>query len=136
MKVLFVCRGNVGRSQAASGLYNNLHPGESDSAGTRPTNPELTVGEISKSKNIVVVMDELGIDISKNTRQLVTPKLVEQYDKVINMAEPDTVPDFLINNSKVEVWDIEDPAYMDIDDTRKIRDQILEKVKNLATRVH
>ena len=81
-------------------------------------------------------MDELGIDISKNTRQLVTPKLVEQYDKVINMAEPDTVPDFLINNSKVEVWDIEDPAYMDIDDTRKIRDQILEKVKDLATRVH
>lgn len=136
VRVLFVCRGNVGRSQAASGLYNNLYPGESDSAGTRPNHPELTVGEISKSKNIVVVMDELGIDIAKNARQLITPELIEQYGKVINMAEPETVPDFLVDNPKVEVWDIEDPAHMGVDDTRMVRDQILERVKDLATRIH
>ncbi|MDB5183787.1 MAG: protein tyrosine phosphatase [Candidatus Saccharibacteria bacterium] len=132
-KILFVCRGNVGRSQAASALYNSLHPSGSDSAGTNPIHPELTVGEISKSKNIVTVLKELGLDISNNARQLVTPELVESYDKVINMAEPETVPAFLINNPKVEVWDIEDPAYMDVDDTRKIRDQIFAKVKDLAT---
>lgn len=34
MKILFVCRANVGRSQAAMGLYNATHQDTSESAGT------------------------------------------------------------------------------------------------------
>ena len=128
-KVLFVCRGNVGRSQKASALYNSLRPDQSDSAGTAPKFPELTVGEIPKSKNAVIAMDELGIDISKNARQLITPEIINQYDIVINMAEPDTLPNFMTDNSRIENWNIEDPANMDLDGTRTIRDQIYSKVK-------
>jgi len=134
-KVLFICRGNVGRSQMASALFDSLHPGQSDSAGTAPKFPELTVGEIPKSKNAVIVMDELGIDMSKNTRRLITPEIINQYDIVINMAEPDTLPDFMIKNPNIENWDIEDPADMNVDDTRAIRDQIFSKIRTLSQRI-
>lgn len=134
-KVLFVCRGNVGRSQMASAQFNSLHPGQSDSAGTAPKFPELTVGEIPKSKNAILAMNELEIDMSKNTRRLITPEIMNKYDIVINMAESNTLPDFMINNPSIENWDVEDPANMDLDSTQMIRDQIYSKVKALSQRI-
>lgn len=36
-KILFICSGNVGRSQAAEGFYNHFtHSNDASSAGTNP----------------------------------------------------------------------------------------------------
>ena len=134
-KVLFICRGNVGRSQMASELFNSINTTKSDSAGTNPKFPELTVGEIPTAKNAFVVMQELGLDITQNTRRRITPEILDNYDIAICMAEPDTMPDFLIHSPKLEMWSIVDPADMDLADTRQIRDQIFAKVKELSAKL-
>ncbi len=134
-KVLFICRGNVGRSQMASELFNSINTTKSDSAGTNPKFPELTVGEIPKAKNAFVVMQELGLDITQNTRRRITPEILDDYDIAICMAEPDTMPDFLTHSPKLEMWSITDPADMDLADTRQIRDQIFAKVKELSAKL-
>lgn len=134
-KVLFICRGNVGRSQMASELFNSINTTKSDSAGTNPKFPELTVGEIPKAKNAFVVMQELGLDITQNTRRRITPEILDNYDIAICMAESDTMPEFLTHSPKLEMWSIVDPADMDLADTRQIRDQIFAKVKELSAKL-
>lgn len=67
MRILILCTGNSCRSQMAHGIIQSLDESlEVYSAGTKPTamvNPKA-----------VMVMNEIGIDISNHT-----PKSVEQY---------------------------------------------------------
>lgn len=131
MKVLFVCRANVGRSQAGTALYNKIHPGNSDSAGTIVDNPGERLVDRKGAKNIIKVMLEHDIDIASNIRTQIDENLVNQYDKVIVMAETKTIPDWLRDNSKTEIWTIQDPKDQDIETTRRIVGQIEEKVRSL-----
>ncbi|MBC7869083.1 hypothetical protein H7X69_02815 [Candidatus Saccharibacteria bacterium] len=131
MKVLFVCRANVGRSQAATALYNQIHPGNSDSVGTIVDNPGEKLVDRKGAKNIIEVMFEHDIDITSNRRTQINENRINQYDKVIVMAEQKTIPDWLRDNSKTEVWTIQDPKDQDIETTRKIVREIEEKVKSL-----
>lgn len=95
MKVLFICRANVGRSQAAMELYNQLYPGNADSAGTIVDNPGERLIDRKGAVNIIEVMREDGIDMSDNTRKQLDISMVNQYDKLIVMAEKDTIPEWL-----------------------------------------
>src|SRR3989344_5808999 len=80
MKILFVCRGNVGRSQMAEALFSNYSNHKVYSAGTK-------------------VYENEG-------------------EKIIVMAEPETIPEFLRNNNKAMYWEIEDPKGKSIEDYR------------------
>lgn len=93
MKILFVCRGNVGRSQAAMALYNGNAEEKSLSAGTIVGDETRTVGERELATSIVQVMKEEGLDISKNTSTQIIPEMMGDFDKVIVMAELYSVPD-------------------------------------------
>lgn len=68
-KILFVCYGNVGRSQMAEAYYNHFTKSTKViSAGTDPT----TSARYSKpSLEIIKVMKEEGIDISKNKVKMI-----------------------------------------------------------------
>ena len=116
----------------AEAFYNRVHPGCAKSAGTVVDIPGEKLSSRHKGANALVVMKEIGIDISDKTRREVTRKMLDDFDKVIVMAEPYTLPHYLINNPKVDYWSIENPVYMDIEDTRKIRDQILKKIKTIV----
>jgi arsenate reductase (thioredoxin) len=131
MKYLFVCRANVGRSQAAMGLYNSNHSEKSESAGTITHFQDVVLKDREGAENIVQAMNELGIDISNNKPRQITSELVNDFDKVIVMAEPETIPDWLKNNPKAEIWTIEDAKDQDIETTRKIVQQIKSKVSVL-----
>jgi protein-tyrosine-phosphatase len=131
MKVLFVCRANVGRSQAAMGLYNATHIDKSESAGTITHFQDVSLKDREGAENIVQAMKEVGIDISNNKPRQITPEIVNDFDKVIVMAEPETIPDWLKNNPKTEVWTIQDAKDQDIETTRKIVEQIKSKVSVL-----
>lgn len=132
MKVLFVCRGNVGRSQAAMALYNVSADESSSSAGTMVGNETRTVGERELATSIVQVMQEEGLDISKNTSTQITPEMIEDFDKVIVMAEAYSIPKWLNNSPKTEIWDIPDLKGVSIDEARSTVSLIKAKLTKLT----
>ena len=131
MKVLFICRANVGRSQVAMELYNQLHPGDADSAGTIVDNPGERLIDRKGAVNIIEVMREDGIDMSNNTRKQLDISMVSQYDKLVVMAEEDTIPEWLKKEPKATVWTIQDPKNQDVETTRSIVNQLSDLVRAL-----
>ncbi|MFA6437070.1 MAG: low molecular weight phosphatase family protein [Candidatus Paceibacterota bacterium] len=135
MKILFVCRGNVGRSQIAEALFNKETNGEIEaiSAGTKLSGPEQPIGKITADvKNVFEVMKEDGLDISKNIRKQLTKEMADSADKIIfTVDERDPIPDYLIGNPKVIKWHVIDPKGQSLEFTRKSRDQIKELIKDL-----
>lgn len=131
MKVLFICRANVGRSQAAMELYNQLHPGDADSAGTIVDNPGEKLIDRKGAVNIIEVMREDGIDMSNNIRKQLDISMVDQYDKLVVMAEEDTIPEWLKKEPKTITWIIQDPKDQDIETTRSIVNQLRELIQAL-----
>jgi arsenate reductase len=131
MKTLFVCRANVGRSQAAMELYNLKFPGRASSAGTIVDMP----GELLKyrpgAENIINAMREYGLDMSENKRSQLRQSDLEQYDQIVVMAEPETVPDWLAKNLKTLVWDIPDPKDQTLERTREIVADIKARIDSL-----
>ena len=137
MNILFVCSQNVGRSQTAAALYNSLvSDGHADSAGTKVGDEEgQTLAERAKvsngAKEVLQVMHELGMDLSRHTRKQVRPEQLAQYDKVIVMAEPDTIPDWLRQSDKFVYWDVPDPRYLGLDAHRITLDALRRRIVEL-----
>ena len=134
MKILFVCRGNVGRSQMAEALFRKMTGDkyEVSSAGTKLSGPEQKLKELPLAENLIKCMEEEGIDVSDCIRNPVTQEMVESANKVVLIiGEEDFVPDYLINNPKVSKWITPDPKGQDLDFHRMVRDQIKIKLETL-----
>jgi arsenate reductase len=124
MNVLFVCLHNAGRSQMSAALFERAARGRhrAMSAGTTPADrvhPE-----------VVEVMSELGIDVSKNTPQKLTRELAEQADVVVTMGCGDECP--YIPGKRYLDWELEDPKGRPLDEVRATRDEIARRVEALA----
>lgn len=132
MKVLFICRGNVGRSQIAEALLKKeaANRFEVSSAGTKLSGPEQPIGELTPAINEVLdVMNEIGIDVSRNVRRQVTEEMAQYSDKIILVVDDnDPIPDYLTNNPKVIRWDVLDPKGKDLEFTRNVRNQISDLI--------
>jgi protein-tyrosine-phosphatase len=126
---LFVCVENAGRSQMAEAFARHYGNGkvEAVSAGTMPSD---TVNPL-----VVQVMQERGIDISKNKPKLITPQMVREADMIIVMgcSAQGFCPAPMLN--KVVDWGIEDPKGKPIEKVREIRDEIENKVKALIDEI-
>lgn len=134
MNVLFVCAYNVGRSQMAAALFNkHSQNGHADSAGT-------IVGEghgqtitqraqnVGGAQNVISVMDGEGIDVREETRTQIHEAMLNNYDKVVVMAEQNTIPDWLRNSDKFVYWHIEDPRTKDLEGVKVAKEEIKAKV--------
>lgn len=134
MKYLFICRGNVGRSQMAEALFRKM-TGDAyqiSSAGTKLSGPEQSLKELLAAEILLDCMKEEGIDLSNNIRKQVTFEMADEADKIILVVdESDSVPDYLINNGKVQKWIVPDPKGKDLDFHRMVRDQIKGRLQNL-----
>lgn len=135
MKILFVCRGNIARSQIAQSLLERNYNIKSKSAGTSLSKPEL--GENlsvfgDKIKHLLTIMNEENIDFSDRKRKSLTPEMVKEADKIIVMAELETIPDFLDENPKVIYWGVEDPKGKSVDKHREVREQIKTLLKDFV----
>ena len=143
MEVLFVCNGNITRSQVAKALFNRLTTNHAESAGTRvhqregQTLKEVVEEASARGVSVVVLqlMAEEQIDLSENTRKQVTAAMVDAADKVIVMADRDTLPDYLLANEKVVFWDFPDTLEASYEFVRDIKDQIKQRVHELVQEI-
>jgi len=124
--VLFVCVHNSGRSQMAEAFFNKLAGGKAQalSAGTQPANEVNPV--------VVEAMREAGINIASKKPKALTMDMVEKAERMITMgcgAEAEAVcPASFI---ETEDWALEDPKGKSLEQVRKIRDEIKERVARL-----
>jgi protein-tyrosine-phosphatase len=77
----------------------------------------------------VAVMAEEGIDIARETPQLLSVDSVKASDVVITMGCGDACPVF--PGKRYEDWELEDPAGKDLDRVRDIRDDIRRRIEKL-----
>lgn len=121
--VLFVCVHNAGRSQMAAAYLTHLGGDrvEVRSAGSAPAD--------SVNPAVVEAMREEGVDISAETPKLLTVEAVQASDVVVTMGCGDACPVF--PGKRYEDWQLDDPAGMDVEGVRPIRDAIRARVERL-----
>ncbi|OHA32201.1 MAG: hypothetical protein A2928_00935 [Candidatus Taylorbacteria bacterium RIFCSPLOWO2_01_FULL_45_15b] len=131
MKVLFICRGNVGRSQFASALLKKMNLGhEVISAGTKVEGKDGTSrhGQLLKDCNgaerVIDVMDEVGVNVRDNARTQLAPEMLPGVDRVIVMSEREHMPEYLNNWPGMVYWDVPDPKGHDVEFHREIREKV------------
>jgi arsenate reductase (thioredoxin) len=121
MNVLFVCVQNAGRSQIAEALFERIG-GVGRSAGTAPADrvhPE-----------VVEVMREVGVELEGRTPHRLDNADVEWADVVVTMGCGDACP--VLPGKRYVDWELSDPAGRPLDEVRKIRDEIAERIRNLV----
>ncbi|MBI5803898.1 low molecular weight phosphatase family protein [Candidatus Pacearchaeota archaeon] len=138
MKILFVCKANVFRSQIAEAYVKKFCKDcEVRSAGTVVSQEGQTLEDRKEkgAKMVVDVMKEEGTDISKKRIKLVTRESVKWADKIICMAQKETIPDFLKEKDFV-FWDVEDATpESDYEFFVKSREKIKKLVRKFAESV-
>ena len=125
--VLFACVHNAGRSQMAAAFFNMLVNREKVralSAGTQPgdrVHPE-----------VVMAMNEAGVDLSGATTTRLAPELAQQADMLITMGCGDECP--YVPGVERDDWPLDDPKGKPIERVRAIRDDVRSRVETLIDR--
>jgi len=122
-EVLFICVQNSGRSQMAAALLRELSGGRVHvrSAGSEPGGSILPV--------VVEVMAEQGIDLADDFPKPLTDDVVRAADAVITMGCGDACP--IYPGKRYLDWQLTDPAELDADGVRRVRDEIRAHVEEL-----
>ncbi len=134
MNVLFVCSGNISRSQMAMEYFKRLSNGKTASAGTRVTVPGETIGDRADAQVVLQAMHEDGIDMTANKRTVLTPEVLNDFDKIVVLAEPDRIPAWLSKSPKFEYWETRKVKGVPIEAVREVRDMIKARVRDLVKR--
>ncbi len=121
--VLFLCVHNAGRSQMALGWFNHL-AGDRAVAWSGGSEPGKEV-----NPSAILAMEEVGIDIAQEFPKPWTDEIVQAADVVVTMGCGDACP--LFPGKRYEDWELPDPAGLDLDAVRPIRDEIEQRVRGL-----
>lgn len=121
--VLFVCTQNAGRSQMAQAFFERHGPDDvrAESAGAEPAEAVHAV--------VIEAMREVGIDLGGRRPKKLTLEMQLHADWAITLACGAKCP---YVPSVVEDWDVADPAGAPLEEVRSIRDDIEERVRDLA----
>ena len=124
-RVLFLCTGNSARSQMAEGLLRQMAGDrfEVSSAGTYPK------GMHPRS---VEVMNEIGIDISKQTSKDVLIFVKDKFDYVITVCDRAKQQCPVFPGAEPIHWGFDDPAEApptrQLEVFRNVRDEIRRRL--------
>ena len=114
----------------AAALFTKYSGMKTFSAGTKVLeNENQKIKEIPQAEPVIRFMRKEGINVAEDTRTQLTTEMVQESDRIIVMAEPETIPEYLSKSDKMEFWDIKDPKGMDDEGYEKIVSQIKSKLK-------
>ena len=121
--VLFLCIHNSGRSLAAKVLLDHYAQGRIDvrSAGSEPGN--------KLNPSVVAVLEERGLDPSKEFPKPLTDDDARAADVVVTMGCGDTCPFY--PGKRYLDWELRDPAGLPVEQVRPIVDDIDHRVQAL-----
>ena len=125
--VLFVCQGNIFRSQVAEAFFNAWAP-EGWRAVSGGTNPKAAI-----HPEAVALMAEMGIDISHQKPKSLDLNVAASAWRVIAMCSMPTCPVDIAD--KTEHWEVVDPADLPRERWPEIREDIAERVKALIREI-
>ena len=123
-KVVFACVHNAGRSQMAAAFFNHLADPNNASAASAGTEPGRRI-----HPEVLVVMNEVGIDLSDATPQRLTEGLARQAQLLVTMGCGDKCP--YVPGLKRDDWPLKDPKGLPIEEVRTIREDIRKRVEEL-----
>ena len=126
--VLFLCTHNAGRSQMAMGFFQQL-AGDRAVAWSGGSEPGNTVNPAA-----IAAMQERGIDISGEYPKPWTDEVVRAADVVITMGCGDACP--VLPSKRYQEWVLDDPAGLDVNSVRPIRDDIERRVHRLLAELN
>lgn len=135
MKILFICDLNISRSQIAETFFNHFSKKHySKSAGTEVNDKN---GELIKNVGVIVseTMSEEGFDLSNKVRTQLTPAMAKDADMIVAFTIKESLPDFIKNSSKLEIWNVEDPTGKDFQFHKRVRDHIKTMVKQFVEQI-
>jgi protein-tyrosine-phosphatase len=121
--VLFLCIHNSGRSLAARVLLDHYARGRIrvESAGSEPGN--------QLNPSVVTILEERGLDISKEFPKPLTDETARQADVIVTMGCGDTCP--VYPGKRYLDWELVDPAGKSVEEVRPIIDDIDQRVRGL-----
>ena len=126
--ILFLCVHNTFRSQIAETYFNKF-------AKEKGLNWRAKSAGFLESEEInpmaIILMKEEGIDISDRKPKLMTRKMVDKADKIIVLCkecEEQGLCVVLPKYKDIEYWRLEDPAKMELNQAREIRNKIKENI--------
>ncbi|CAN5234669.1 hypothetical protein BH09ACT5_BH09ACT5_10830 [soil metagenome] len=126
-EVLFVCVQNAGRSQLAAGILRSL-AGDRVRVLTAGSEPAGAI-----NPKIVAALDEIGVPVGGEYPKPLTDEVVRAADYVITMGCGDACP--IYPGRRYLDWDLPDPAGLDLDGVRAVRDDIYGRVRALLAEI-
>jgi protein-tyrosine-phosphatase len=119
----------------AATLYNKMTGAhDADSAGTEVLHPNKTLQERRDRRGGTFVIEAMaaeGIDVTQNIRTQLTQPMLDKYDVIINMAQPEYTPTWLSEHPKYHYWAIDDPGGKGEDATFQAKEEIKVKLVGL-----
>lgn len=129
-EILFVCIENAGRSQMAQAFAEKLGL-KASSAGTIPSTRVNPV--------VVEAMRERGIDLTRKSPKMLTTDMISHASLVVTMGcsveEACPKPMLAAMQKSLMDWHLDDPKGRSIEEVRRIRDDIEQRVRKIAQEI-
>jgi arsenate reductase (thioredoxin) len=121
-KVMFVCKKNSRRSQMAEGFTKVFGKDK-----VTVTSAGLEASQVDPT--VVQVMSEVGVDVSEQTSKPLSDFKPEDYDVVISLCGCGVnLPSDWVSREVFEDWQLNDPEGYSIDEFRRVRNEVKDRV--------